>query len=266
MDESIRIYTPIKKAQTKPAEQPARKPDTNSKWKSRVDCMREVLEERQAKERALMEKYPAFNVFYNWLIAIAIVGLFISFGKWGLDIRTDRIAETFAATALADYQAEQEAVAQAEWQQKEAERLSEQAVMGRMATEASKAIYGIRNFISKYGYSNDDIRTYVRCMCDRADYFIKTQLSQEEQDTLTLEQKEMIFAAIVKQEGQFLAYSEKNPPLNEYYKPGFDEINTWLHEEAKPWDITYRFAELNEDGIWLVQNINSDGYARRVRY
>ena len=240
--------------------------DKNSKWKLRVQRLKEVFQDRCNKERNLMAKYPAFNLFYNWTIAFLIVCLFGSFVKWGLDIRTDHIAEAFAATALADYQAEQEEIARVQQQAEEAERLEEKAVIGRMSTEAAKAVYGIRNFIEKYGYSTADIKTYVRCMCDRVDYFIKTQLTQEEQENLTLEQREMIFKAVVKQEGQFLAYSEKNPPLNEHYSPCFEEIQTWIHEETKPWDITYRFAELNDDGIWLVQNINSDGYARRVRY
>ena len=268
MEEFIKIYAPLKTSTTYTYEQPQYPWKKNSKWKyfNDVPVWKWVLEAKRKQEHELMAKYPWFPVMYNWLILLLVAGLLASFVYWGLDISTQRKVEAATLIARAEAEAERDAIEARKEAEIKAQLLSEDAVVNRMATTGSKAVYGIRNFIEKYGYSERDIKTYIRCMCDRVDYAIKTQLSEAEREAYTLEDIERLFTAVVEQKDQFLAYSDKNPVLNSYYKAVYEELDSWLHEETKPWDINYRFAELNDDGIWLVQNINSDGYARRVRY
>lgn len=270
MDEEVKVYTPAirhfdnlsgfgsEKKEKKPKPKLHKNGGkhsgpNNSKWKFiwfDKETLKQTINEKAAEVHELEKKYPWYDILYNWVCALLVVVLFVSFGIWGVDIHTRRQSELFAATALADYQAEQEAVAAEEQAKIEAEQKSEQAIMAREATAAAKAIYGIRNFIEKYGYGERDLRTYVRCMCDRVDFGGKVNS----------------FESIVSQEAQFLAYSDNNPVLDEYYKIAMQEIEAWHHETSRPWDSKYRFAELTESGIFLTDEFGADGYARRVRY
>lgn len=278
MDETIKIYQPgtvsktvVDELKEEVKKNKPKRPSTShvkkSKWKFFCDeaIWKEILSEETKKRKELNQKYPWFEIVYNWKLVICVFALFISFIIWGVNIHTERTAVAYATAAVAEKEAEYQARQNALLQEEKQKQLSEENVMGRMATLAAKACYGIRNFEEKYGYSERDFKTYVRCMCNRVDYAIAL-MSDAEREAVTLDYTELLFKAVVEQEGQFLAYSEKNPALNTYYKWAFEEINDWRHESAKPWDISFRFAELNDDGIWLVQNPNSNGYARRVRY
>lgn len=273
MDESVRIYEPkfvreLKWAQPEeeqvkheePAAEPVnvarrshlRKQSKNSKWKFFFDekLWKKILEEKEAEIRRLDQKHPWVQILCRWTCAALCIVLVLGLIGWGIDIHTNRIAETFAATALADYQADQDAKAAELAAQAEAERRSEQVIMAKEAQDGARAIYGIRNFIDKYGYSKEDLKTYIRCILDRIDFGGGVN----------------DFHAIVSQAEQFLGYSDKNPVLEEYYKIAMEEIAIWHHEESKPWDVSYRFAELTSKGIYLTDTFGADGYARRVRY
>ncbi len=255
MDEAIKIYEPrgwkkVENPKPKAKSTPITPAHPISKWKSRAETMREVVEEHEQKIALLNFRYPWFNVVFNYVIVIAAVLLFVAFCAWGVQIRINRQAETLMATAMAEYQATQDAAEKERLAAIVAEQQSFEAMVRREATEAAKAIYGIRNFIDKYGYSEKDLKTYVRCMCDRMDFGVGASSLEE----------------VIAQPAQFLGYSEQNPVIDEYYKVAKEEIETWHTETSRPWDSSYRFAELKEDGIWLSSEFNANGYARRMRY
>ena len=262
MDESVRIYQPKNYVEEVKASLPqyskeevkhiknTKKFPGMKKWESRFNSMKEAIETNENKIRSMVARHPGFNLIYNWLIVALVLATGFACVSWGLDIRTNRIAEELTVKAMADYQAEQDAIETARLEKIAAEEASLEAVMKREATDGAKLIYGIRNFIDKYGYTERDLRTYIRCALDRVDY------GNGVND----------FHATVSQEGQFLAYSEDNPILDEYYQIAYQEIETWHNETSKPWDVSYRYAELTPQGIFLINEFGADGYARRVRY
>lgn len=207
--------------------------------------MCEYFEAQAQLERDMCFRHPWVNIFYNYLIASLIVALAVSFIVWGLDIRTRRQAEEMTATALASWQAEQQAAAAAAEQEQAALRASEEYVMQQEATAAAKALFPVQNFIDRYHYSESDLLTYLRCMANRADAAGTT------------------LQAVVEQPGQFLGYSDTNPVLTEYYDLAYRFVEDWRHEETKPVDSSYQWAELTPNGIYLKNEFNADGYARR---
>lgn len=207
--------------------------------------MEEILEMHRQQEADMNFRHKWFNVFYNYVIAVCVVALFVAFFAWGIDIRTRKEAEAMTAALLAEMDAEHEAMmAEAE----AAERAlleSEEHIMTEEAKVVAKAFYGIRRFVEKYGYTQSDLETYSRCMFNRAD---ATGQSLE---------------AVVSKKDQFLGYSENNQLVKEYYDFAIRFVNDWHNEEVKPCDISYQFAELEDDGIWLVKTFNADGKERR---
>jgi hypothetical protein len=207
--------------------------------------MEEILEMHQRMEDDMNFRHPWFNMVYNYLVAICVLCLFASFVWWGIDIHTRKEAEAMTAAVLAEMDAEHEQMmAEAE----AAERAlleSEEHIMTEEAKVVAKAFYGIRRFVEKYGYTQADLETYARCMFNRAD---ATGQSLE---------------AVVSKKDQFLGYSENNQLVKEYYDFAIKFVNDWHNEEVKPCDISYQFAELEDDGIWLVKTFNADGKERR---
>ncbi len=207
--------------------------------------MEEILEMHRQQEADMNFRHKWFNVFYNYVIAVCVVALFVAFFAWGIDIRTRKEAEAMTAALLAEMDAEHEAMmAEAE----AAERAlleSEEHIMTEEAKVVAKAFYGIRRFVEKYGYTQSDLETYARCMFNRADATGQT------------------LEAVVSKKDQFLGYSENNQLVKEYYDFAIKFVNEWHNEEVKPCDISYQFAELEDDGIWLVKNFNADGKERR---
>lgn len=210
--------------------------------------LREYFEEQRQREADMRFRNPWVDVFYNWMIAVCLVALVISFIWWGLDIRTRRIADQMAATAMASWQADLDAERSAKEAELAALQASEAAVMDREATLIAKAFYGIRLFVEKYHYTKDDLLTYARCIFNRV----------ESSNANTVE-------FVVSAPEQFLAYSEKNPVLTEYYDIALEAVKAWHNETLKPCDASYRFAELTERGIYLTAEFGADGYARRWR-
>ena len=207
--------------------------------------MGDYLEKQAEIERDMCFRHPWVNIFYNYLIASLIVALAVSFIVWGLDIRTRRQAAEMTATALASWQAEQQAAADAAEQELVTLRASEEYVMKQEATAAAKALFPVQNFVDRYHYSESDLLTYLRCMANRADAAGTT------------------LQAVVEQPGQFLGYSDTNPVLTEYYDLAYRFVEDWRHEETKPVDSSYQWAELTPNGIYLKNEFNADGYARR---
>ena len=207
--------------------------------------MKEILALYQKQEDEMNFRHPWFNMFYNYLVAVCVVALFISFIWWGIGIHTRKQAEAMTAQLLAQMDEEQSRMIKAAEEEQAALLASEEHIMTEEAKVIAKAFYGIRNFVDKYGYTATDFETYARCIFNRAD---ATGESIE---------------AVVSKKDQFLGYSSGNQLVKEYYDLAIRFVDEWHHEEVKPCDIRYQFALLDDDGIWLVKNFNADGKERR---
>lgn len=124
------------------------------------------------------------------------------------------------------------------------------AVIEREAQDVAKAFYGIRLFVDKYHYADKDLKTYARCMFNRVD------AGNGVND----------LHVIVSTPEQFLGYYETSPVLDEFYTVAKEAVAEWHAETVKPCDLTYRYAELTESGIYLTNEFGADGYARRWQY
>lgn len=207
----------------------------------------EVLHEQAEKTAWLEHKYPWVEILKNWTMAALLVAFLISSVIWGINIRTENRAAEMTATAMAEMEAQRQAEAEAQAEALAAERASEDYIMTQEATEMAKAFYGIRLFVEKYNYTEKDFETYARCMFNRADAGAGRLVE------------------VITREGQFLGYYEKNPVLDEYFQMAIKFVKEWHSESTKPVDSSYQYAELNPDGIWLKNDINANGYARRWR-
>lgn len=207
--------------------------------------MEEYFDRQAELEDVLNFRYPWFNMMYNWVIAALLVALCVSFVWWGLDIRTRRMADEMTATAMASYQAEQQAEEDARALELEMARQSEEHIMTVEAQAVARAFYGIRNFVEKYGYTSEDLETYARCIFNRAD---ASGASVED---------------VVSKKDQFLGYSDGNQLVKEYYDLAIRFVDEWHKEDVKPCDTSYQWAELTPDGIFLKNSFNANGYARR---
>ena len=207
----------------------------------------EIFEERAEAERQLRFRHPGFDFAYNWIVAITALALMVAAVVWAVQIHRDRRDAELVAQAYAAWTAEAEATAQAAQAEAEAVAQSQEVVMAREATALAKAFYGIRLFVEKYGYSEKDLETYARCMFNRADAG-SGRLTE-----------------VIAQEGQFVGYSDANTVLDDDYNLALKLIRAWHEEQTKPCDLSYQFAELTPQGIFLKADINADGYARRWR-
>lgn len=205
--------------------------------------MDEIFEKHDQLEAEMIFRHPWVPLAYNWMIAILVVTLLVGFVGWGLDIRSRHMADQMLATTLAEMDAEHEQmIAAAEAQEAEI-RASQEYIMDQEATAVAKAFYGISRFVDKYHYSESDFATYARCMFNRAE---NADLQE-----------------VVSAKDQFLGYADNNPVLAEYYDLAIKFVREWHEETVKPCDISYIFAELTPNGIYLRNEFNADGYARR---
>ena len=207
--------------------------------------MEEILEMHRQQEADMIFRHPWFYMAYNYLIAVCVVALFISFFWWGIGIHTRKEAEAMTAQLLAQMDMEHEEMMKAAEAEQAALLASEEHIMTEEAKVVAKAFYGIRNFVDKYGYTDKDFETYARCIFNRAD---ATGDSIE---------------SVVSKKDQFLGYAEGNQLVKDYYDLAIRFVDEWHHETVKPCDIRYQFALLDDDGIWLVKNFNADGKERR---
>lgn len=207
--------------------------------------MGEILERQAQLEADMNFRNPWFNVFYNYVIAVCVVALFAAFFWWGIDIHTRKEAEEMTAQLLAQMDEEHEQMMKAAEAEQAALLASEEHIMTEEAKVVAKAFYGIRNFVDKYGYTDKDLETYARCIFNRAD---ATGDSIE---------------AVVSKKDQFLGYAEGNQLVKDYYDLAIRFVDEWHHEDVKPCDISYQWAELTPEGIFLRNSFKADGYQRR---
>ena len=201
-----------------------------------IAILHDIFREQREQEEVLMFRNPSFSFWYNWLIAVIVLALFVSFAIWGIDIKTQRTAEKMTATALASWQSEQVV-------QDESAVTSQEYVIEQESIVMAKAFYGIDRFIEKYHYTEDDLVTYARCMFNRA----------ENADLVS----------VIARPEQFTGYSDGNQVIADYKQLAERLVREWHEETVRPCDTAYIFAELTPDGIFLKKDLHADGYARR---
>lgn len=205
--------------------------------------MDEIFERHSQAEAELVFRNPWVPLCYNWVIGILIITLFASFVWWGMMIHRNNRDAAIRAEVMAAMDAENaEMMAAAEAREAEL-KASQEYIMDQEATAVAKAFYGIHRFIEKYNYSESDLRTYARCMFNRAE---------------NADLQEVISA-----KDQFLGYADNNPVLAEYNEYAVKFVKEWHEETVKLCDISYIFAELTPNGIYLRNEFKADGYARR---
>ena len=201
-----------------------------------IAILHDLFREQKEQEEVLMFRNPSFSFWYNWIIAITVLALFVSFAIWGIDIKTQRTAEKMTATALASWQSEQVV-------QDESAVSSQEYVIEQESIAMAKAFYGIDRFIEKYHYDESDLITYARCMFNRAN-----------SDDLI---------RVISAPNQFTGYSDGNQVIADYKQLAQRLITEWHEETVKPCDSAFIFTELTPDGISLKKDLHADGYARR---
>lgn len=204
-----------------------------------IAILHDIFREQREQEEVLMFRNPSFPFWYNWLIAVTVLALFVSFAIWGIDIKTQRTAEKMTATALASWQSEQVV-------QDESAVTSQEYVINAEAEAMAKAFYGIDRFVEKYHYTEDDLITYARCIFNRTD---------------RTDSKDLI--RVISAPNQFTGYSDGNQVIADYKQLARRLITEWHEETVKPCDSAFIFAELTPDGIFLKKDLHADGYARR---
>ena len=207
--------------------------------------MEEILERHKQMEDQMNFRHPWFNVFYNYLVAVCVFLLCAGLWWWGMDIHTNHIAETKLAETLAAMDEENRQMIAAAEAEEAALKASKEETLKRAATAGAKAVYPLDNFITKYHYSESDLVTYLRSGWNR--------------HILTGKPIEEVFA----EPEQYLGYSDNNPVLTEYYNLCYRCFSEWEDEVTSPCDPSFLWAELTENGIYLKNQFNADGYQRR---
>ena len=226
---------------------PVRDEKSSKKFpETRWESLQSVFEEHAEKERELAFKHPLIPIICNWMIVAAVIMLGISFVIWGVNIHIQSKADAMTSEALAAKEQERQAEEFAKLQEQAALEASAEKIIENEAIDCAKALYGIRLFVDKYHYSEIDLKTYLRSAFNRA-------------DAKNISLHDVLF------DGQYLASDEKNTVLDEYKQIALKAVKEWHEETSKPCDTSYQFAELNDNGIYLVPTPNPDGYTRRWR-
>lgn len=202
---------------------------------------KEVLAEYEDRERLLNWRYPWFNVVFNYVWLFIAVLLIASLIWWSGIVRKEQKDAEAQENRNRAYAAE---LAQAEEQKQKAFN----DMMDKWSVAGAKMLFGIRRFIEKYGYTEKDLETYLRCAWNRYLYYGKlTDLDV------------LIFT-----DGQFLECYRTNPSdqYKEFCRKLFME---WYDEDVPLCDPSYVFAELTPKGIYLTDTFNADGYVIRWR-
>lgn len=207
---------------------------------TRLATLKSVFSDQREYEEELRFRNPSFSFWYNWLIVACIIALFVSFAIWGFDIHTRNAYEAGQQEVYAAMDAEHEAMMAAA---AEAERIAaeeDESLQIREAQAIARALFGIRNFTAKYGYTNEDLETYARCITNRSEATGKT------------------VEEVLSQPQQFIAYSDKNDLVGEYYDLALRFVAEWHAGSLKPCDTRFQYAVLKDTGIWLVDDPGKD--------
>ena len=254
MDEAVRIYNP--RGNVLVASLPKELVSVEKKIKpiyakeSRYETIKEIFAAQKKEEKELSEKYPAFNVFYNWGTMILILILIFGFIQWGVRSSNERKVSSLVAVAMADYQAEQQAIANQEAEAARLEAQSEAVVQQRIAEKLALVYQGADKFVEKYGYSERDFKTLGRCIFNRVE---NKAYSND------------IFEVIDQQDQWVGYYGQSGSPMDKYYKMALKHVQEWRTETTKPCSNDYLWAEYTPRGIFLKDTYNAGPYDTRWR-
>ena len=202
-----------------------------------IDTLSEVLREQAERERQMLFHHKWVGLVWNYVIGLTLIVLFWSFVWWSVQIKTDRKVADGVAEAQAAWQAQQTAAAEQAKAEAEEQAAAAEQVQIKEAQAVARAFYGVRNFVDKYGYSNSDLETYARCIFNRADVRGK---SVEE---------------VLAEPGQFMAYTDKNTLVKEYYDLALQFVAAWHSEDVPPCDAQkFQAAVFKPEGIWLIDD------------
>lgn len=257
MDEMIRIYHPeasktvvdeLKEAsRERSPKKPSRNHMKNSKWNFLGDetIWKEILAEESKKRKELNQKYPWFEILYNWKLALCVTALFVSFIIWGVNIRTEQTAVAYATAAVAQKEAEYQAIRDQEEADRKAEEESLQKKMIHNAQLKAQIGYGSRNFIDKYHYGDDDFMTLYQCIDNRLKNPIYSGMTIDE---------------IVNQEKQWVGYFQSNPIQDYYYNLAMRSEEATHTRVSQPVGSDYIYAIYTEHGIYLANDPDAPAY------
>lgn len=254
MDEAVRIYNP--RGNVLVASLPKAPVSVEKKIKpiyakeSRYETIRGIFAAQKKEEKELSEKYPAFNVFYNWGTMILILILMFGFIQWGVRSSNERKVSSLVAVAMADYQAEQQAIADQEAEAARLEAQSEAVVQKKIAEKLALVYQGADKFVEKYGYSERDFKTLGRCIFNRVE---NKAYSND------------IFEVIDQQDQWVGYYGQSGSPMDKYYKMALKHVQEWRTETTKPCSNEYLWAEYTPRGIFLKDTYNAGPYDTRWR-
>ena len=202
--------------------------------------LQKVFLEHEKNEQLLRWKHPWVSIVYNRLIAGLVVLLFVGFTVWGIRIHRDNRDEAVRAQVLAEMDAEHEAMIAAAEEAERQSQQEEEALQIREAQAIARAFFGIRNFVEKYRYTNEDLRTYARCVTNRSE-----ATGHSIEDVLNVPK-------------QFTAYSAHNNLEKEYYDIALQFVEDWHNGNLKPCELKFQTAVLKDNGIWLVDDLNKE--------
>lgn len=215
----------------------------NEQVKTHETFLKTYLKKQTEEEQRLTQKYPWFGVFMNWFVVLFVI---IALTVYGVQVVHTRRAEKdamIAAAAVAQYQAEQDAIELAYQQELAAQQQGRDAIRKANAQKMAQLFYGVRNFEKKYGYDKDDLYTLARCVFNRV---------ENPNYPSTIE-------GVIEQENQWIGYSDSNPMLGNYYQIAYKALEEWELEETKPVGTDFVWAEFDENGIWLKNEYDTSG-------
>lgn len=261
MDETIKIYNPMKRFATPPIsakpvmaeitkvekKEHSHLKKTESKWKYFFDpdLWNDVLERDSRKRRELHAKYPWAPIMFNWIMVVLVILLFVSFVIWGVNIHTERTAIAYAEVVAAEKDAEHQAfLAQQEADRKAAEESLEN-LMKTNAQVKAKLGYGSRNFIDKYHYGDSDIMTLYQCLDNRMKNSMYTGMTIDE---------------IAFQDGQFIASYSTNPVQDYYFNLAMKSERLKNDRVSDPVGTDYVYTIYTEHGLYLANDPKAPAY------
>lgn len=198
------------------------------------ETFQRVLEERDAEEDRLNEKYPWFNYIYRRVIVGLTILLAVSFVWWGIKVHNMNKESAIRATAYAEFEAEQKAKEEAEASALKEAKMSLENQQKENAFYKAQVLYGARNFEDKYGYTKADFLTLCQCIDNRCAYY------------------GMTVKEVVQQENQWVGYYSSNPgDVDKYYKIALESEKTKATQETKPVSSDYVYAYYTDRGIYL---------------
>lgn len=220
---------------------------TNSKWKFFFDAKvwKDVFKDEAKRVCELNQKHPWYEILHNWITAICVFLLFVSFGVWGLNIYTERAAQAYAASEVQKKEDEHQAFLAQMEADKIAEQESIENVMKNLAMLEAKIGYGSRNFIEKYNYGDADFETLFQCFKNRMKNPMYAGMTAEE---------------IAFQEGQFVGAYDTNPVQDYYFNLAmrFEQAN--LNRVSEPVGSDYVYAVYTPHGIYLTNDLKAPEY------